>query len=81
MLANTTPANSCVVSYASVNDIDANSLPNGARELSYNGVLLGNTGGNYNNSTVLTGGEYTFWCSSTVLLPRGHSRNAGRQCC
>lgn len=66
MLANTTPANSCVVSYASVNDIDANSLPNGARELSYNGVLLGNAGGNYNNSTVLTGGEYSFWCQNRV---------------
>lgn len=67
MLANTTPANSCVVSYASVNDIDANSLPNGARELSYEGVTLGlPAGGNYNNATVLTGGEYTFWCANRV---------------
>ena len=71
MLANTTPANSCVVSYASTNDMDANALPNGARELSFNGVTLGNTAGNYNNSTVLTGGDYSLWCYEHVLYRAG----------
>ena len=71
MLANTTPANTCVVSYASVNDMDANALPNGARELSFNGVLLGNTGGNYNTAALLTGGEYTLWCYEHVYYRSG----------
>jgi hypothetical protein len=61
MMANTCPANFTVVSYAGVADADNNALPNGAIELSYNGVTLGNTGGNYNNATVLTEGKYTFW--------------------
>ena len=71
MLANTTPANTCVVSYASVNDMDANALPNGARELAFNGVLLGNTGGNYNTVGLLTGGEYTLWCYEHVYYRAG----------
>src|SRR5262245_13182665 len=61
MMANTCPANFSVVSYAGVGDADTNALPNGATELAYNGVTLGNTGGNYNNATVLTEGKYTFW--------------------
>lgn len=71
MLANTCPANFTVVSYGSVNDVDANSIPNQAVELSYNGVLLGNTGGNYNNATVLTEGKYTFWCYEHVMYRSG----------
>ena len=74
MLGNTCPANFTVVSYGSVNDVDANSIPNSAVELSYNGVLLGNTGGNYNNATVLTEGKYTFWCYEHVLYRSGYSR-------
>jgi len=61
MMANFSPANTAVVSYAGVGDADTNALPNGAVELSYNGVTLGNTGGNYNNATVLTEGKYSFW--------------------
>ena len=71
MMANFSPANFTVVSYASVNDADANSFPNGAVELSYNGVLLGNTGGNYNNAAVLTEGKYTFWCYEHVMYRNG----------
>lgn len=71
MLANTCPANFTVVSYGSVNDVDVNSMPNGAVELSYNGVTLGNTGGNYNNATVLTEGKYTFWCYEHVYYRSG----------
>ena len=61
MMANTCPVNFTVVSYAGTNAADANAIPNGAVELSYNGVMLGNTGGNYNNATVLTEGKYTLW--------------------
>ena len=60
-IANTTPTGFTLVSYAGTNDADANSLPSGAVELSYNGILLGNTGGDYNSATVLTEGKYTFW--------------------
>lgn len=70
-MANTTPANTAMISYLSVNDADANSLPNGAVELSYNGVTLGNTGGNYNNAAVLTEGKYTFWCYEHVYYRSG----------
>lgn len=60
-MANFTPAGFTVISYAGVSDADTNTLPNGGIELSWNGVTLGNTGGNYNNATVLTEGKYTFW--------------------
>ena len=60
-IANNTPAGFTVVSYAGVGDADTNALPNGAIELGYNGVTLGNAGGNYNNAAVLTEGKYTFW--------------------
>jgi hypothetical protein len=70
MMANFSPANFTVVSYASVNDADAN-IPLGAVELGYNGVTLGNVAGNYNNAQVLTEGKYTFWCYEHVLYRSG----------
>ena len=60
-----------MVSYMSVNDADATALPNGAVELRYNGVLLGNTGGNYNTATILTEGDYSFWCYEHVMYRSG----------
>jgi hypothetical protein len=50
-----------VIGYASAADCDARIVANQNKELSFNGVSLGNAGGNYNNSTVMTGGLYTFW--------------------
>lgn len=70
MMANFSPANFTVVSYASVNDADPN-ITLGAVELSYNGVQLGNVSGNYNNATVLTEGKYTFWCYEHVMYRSG----------
>ena len=69
MMANISPAGFTVVSYASVNDADPN-LSN-AVELSYNGILLGNVGGNYNTATALTEGKYTFWCYEHVMYRSG----------
>jgi hypothetical protein len=60
-MANFTPSGFALISYAGVGDADTNALPNGGIELSFNGVTLGNTGGNYNTATVLTEGKYTFW--------------------
>src|SRR5262249_18026948 len=58
-------ANVTRVAYLGTSDADSNLLnagsPNPGVELSYNGVLLGNVGGNYNTVTALTEGSYTFW--------------------
>jgi hypothetical protein len=58
---NTSPAGNIAVAYLGTSDADASAISNGAVELSYNGVLLGNVGGNYNLVTALTEGKYTFW--------------------
>lgn len=58
------PANLSVISYSGTDDADGNLLGNATRpgvELTWNGVLLGNTGGDYNTATVLTEGRYSFW--------------------
>jgi len=49
-----------MVGYAGSNDADANALPAGGIELAYNGVTLGKLS-DYNTSTALTEGLYTFW--------------------
>ena len=64
-------ANLTRVAYLGTSDADANLLnagsPSPGVELSYNGVLLGNVAGNYNNVTALTEGQYTFWGYEHVL--------------
>jgi hypothetical protein len=63
-------ANLTRVAYLGTSDADGNLLngtTNVGVELSFNGVSLGNVGGNYNNSTVLTEGNYTFWGYEHVL--------------
>lgn len=60
-MGNTAPAGFSVVTYLGVSDADTNINANGVVELKYNGVLLGNVGGNYNSATALTEGDYTFW--------------------
>jgi hypothetical protein len=55
-----------VVGYASSNDGDGQ-IVNGLKELSYNGVLLGQSS-NYNNVTALTEGQYTFWSYEHLYL-------------
>jgi hypothetical protein len=62
-------ANLTRIAYLGTGDADSNLLAGtGAGvELSYNGVSLGNVGGNYNTSTVVTEGEYTFWGYEHVL--------------
>lgn len=67
-----TSANYALVGYLGTSDADSNLLnaggpPNPGIELSYNGVSLGNVGGNYNNVTALTEGQYTFWGFEHVL--------------
>ena len=53
------------IAYLGTGDADSNLLnagtPGPGVELSYNGVLLGNVGGNYNTVTALTEGQYIFW--------------------
>ncbi|MEO6055077.1 MAG: hypothetical protein ABIP97_13800 [Chthoniobacterales bacterium] len=52
------------VAYLGTSDADpqiTGSASTGIVELSYNGVTLGNVAGDYNTSTVLTYGKYTFW--------------------
>lgn len=49
-----------MVGYAGSNDADGNALPAGGVELSFNGVTLGKLS-DYNTSTALTEGLYTFW--------------------
>src|SRR5262249_21972881 len=53
------------IAYLGTGDADANLLnagiPGPGVELSYNGVTLGNVGGDYNTVTALTEGKYTFW--------------------
>lgn len=62
-IANTVPAGTILLSYAGTGDADKNALPNGAVELSFNGVKLGTpaSGQTYGSLSVLTEGEYTFW--------------------
>jgi hypothetical protein len=62
-ISNTVPSGTILVSYAGTGDADKNALPNGAVELSFNGVKLGSptTGQTYGNLPVLTEGQYTFW--------------------
>jgi uncharacterized protein YbbK (DUF523 family) len=66
-----TAANLTRVAYLGTSDADGNLLnagsPSPGIELSYNGVFLGNVGGNYNTSTVVTEGKYTFWGYEHVL--------------
>ena len=55
-----------IIGYAGVNDADpriSGFVSGGAynKELSFNGVTLGNVNGNYNTVAALTGGLYTFW--------------------
>jgi hypothetical protein len=51
------------IAYLGTGDADSNLLAGAGAgvELSYNGSFLGNVGGDYNTSTVLTEGKYTFW--------------------
>jgi len=51
-----------VIGYASAADCDSRIAANQNKELSLNGISLGNAGGNYKTVTALTGGLYTFWC-------------------
>lgn len=56
-----------MIGYCGVSDIDpyltttATNSGYYVQELKYNGVALGNAGGNYNNVTSLIEGQYTFW--------------------
>jgi len=58
-------SNVTFVGYLGTGDADANLLnPGNPRlgvELSYNGVLLGNVGGDYGTVAAITEGRYTFW--------------------
>jgi hypothetical protein len=61
-----TAANLTRIAYLGTGDADSNLLnaggpPSPGVELSYNGVTLGNVGGDYNTVTALTEGKYTFW--------------------
>ena len=64
-------ANITRVAYLGTGDADSNLLnagsPAAGTELSYNGVTLGNVGGNYNTATAVTEGKYTFWGYEHVL--------------
>jgi hypothetical protein len=63
-------ANLTRIAYLGTGDADSNLLngtTNVGVELSFNGSFLGNVGGNYNNSTVVTEGKYTFWGYEHVL--------------
>jgi hypothetical protein len=62
-------ANLTRIAYLGTGDADSNLLAglNPGVELSFNGSFLGNVGGNYNNSTVVTEGRYTFWGYEHVL--------------
>ena len=75
-------ANVTRVAYLGTSDADGNLLnagsPNPGVELSFNGVVLGNVGGNYNNVTALTEGQYTFWGFEHVLY-NGSTIAAGAQ--
>jgi hypothetical protein len=59
------------IAYLGTGDADSNLLnaPAGTAgvELAYNGVTLGNVGGDYNTVTALTEGKYTFWGFEHVL--------------
>ena len=58
-------SNVTFIGYLGTGDADANLLnpgnPRLGAELSYNGVLLGNVGGDYGTVPALTEGRYTFW--------------------
>jgi hypothetical protein len=58
-----TAANLTRIAYLGTGDADSNLLAGAGAgvELSYNGVTLGNVGGDYNTVTALTEGKYTFW--------------------
>lgn len=67
-----TAANVTRIAYLGTSDADGNLL-NGSGttagvELPYNGVTLGNVGGDYNTVTALTEGFYTFWGFEHVLF-------------
>ena len=61
-MGNNTPAGTTLVSYMGTNDANTGAIPNGAVEMSYNGVFLGgNSSTDYNTVTLLTEGKYTLW--------------------
>ena len=61
-MGNNTPAGTTLVSYMGTNDANTGAIPNGAVELSYNGVFLGgNAATDYNTVALLTEGKYTLW--------------------
>lgn len=54
-------ANSAFVGYLPVGDADVTAIAADGVELSYNGVTLGNVGGNYNGASAFPEGPHSYW--------------------